>query len=87
MKTTLLLGLFTGSILAATTGEGIKPASKDASALSSLPKDALSLSSSGSPEDWCGGFSAYQCAVLCGEWNYRCYYCSASFCNCVNTGC
>ncbi|EFY93769.1 hypothetical protein MAC_00260 [Metarhizium acridum CQMa 102] len=46
MKTTLLLGLFTGSILAATTGEGIKPASKDASALSSLPKDALSLSSS-----------------------------------------
>ncbi|KAH0599493.1 hypothetical protein MHUMG1_02281 [Metarhizium humberi] len=87
MKTTLVLGLFTSSILAATVGEGVKPATKDSSALSSVAQNPINIAASGSPDAWCGGFTAYQCAVLCGNYGYSCYYCSASYCNCLNSGC
>ncbi|EXU98554.1 hypothetical protein X797_008268 [Metarhizium robertsii] len=46
MKTTLVLGLFTSSILAATVGEGVKPATKDSSALSSVAQNPINIAAS-----------------------------------------
>ncbi|KHN96206.1 uncharacterized protein MAM_06054 [Metarhizium album ARSEF 1941] len=87
MKSALLLGLFTGSILAATTGEGIKPANVDTSADIGLPKYSLSLAAGGSQQAWCGGFTAFACAMTCGRLHYPCYQCLPAECKCLKSGC
>ncbi|TWU77223.1 hypothetical protein ED733_000960 [Metarhizium rileyi] len=87
MKTTLILGLFTAGILAATAAEGPKPVS-EVSATNAFAQDSFSVSAgAGSPDAYCGGLSFRNCNYACGRLGYRCWTCTSSYCYCSNSGC